>query len=111
MFHLYPKPNPPQSYRLLETIGQAVDSCGGGRSLGSVENTSELNLRSRLIASRFSRPPCLFAIQPPAGPAVVEIEHGSHGIHAQPVDAIAIQPEHAAGRQEICHLVSDRNCK
>ena len=38
------------------------------------------------------------------GPAVVEVEHGGDGIHAQPVDAVAIEPEQSAGQQEICDL-------
>src|SRR5262249_14781457 len=33
---------------------------------------------------------------------VVEIEHGGDRIHAQPVDAVAIEPEQSAAQQEVC---------
>src|SRR2546429_2308822 len=49
------------------TIGQAVDSSAAVVALGKRENTSVLKRRSRLMASRFSRPPHLFGIQPPSG--------------------------------------------
>src|SRR6185436_9883660 len=38
------------------------------------------------------------------GSAVIKVEHGSHSIHAQPIDAIAIKPEQTAGQQEVCDL-------
>src|SRR6266699_2452352 len=74
MFHLYPNPRPPQSTG-LDTMGQAVDS-----------------------SAVFIRDPAAF------GPAVIEIQHGSDGIHAQPVDAVAIEPKQPATQQEVCDL-------
>src|SRR5262249_60837671 len=35
------------------------------------------------------------------GPAVVEVEHGCDGIHAQAVDTVAIEPEQPAREQEV----------
>src|ERR1700747_39310 len=87
MFHLYPNPRPPQSTG-LDTMGQAVDSSAAVVALGNRENSSELKRRTRFMASGFFVPP------PAAfGPAVIEIQHGSDGIYAQPVDAVAIEPE------------------
>ncbi len=37
---------------------------------------------------------------------VIEIEHGGHGIHAQAVDVVVVQPEQAVGGEEIAHLVA-----
>ena len=56
------------------------------------------------MASRFSRPPCLFGIQLAGGPAVVEIEHRGDGIDAQAIDAVAVEPEQRVGDQEIDHF-------
>ena len=53
------------------------------------------------MASRFSRPPYLFGIQPPGGPAVIEIQHRGDRIDAQAVDAVALQPEQRVRHQEI----------
>ena len=38
------------------------------------------------------------------GPAVVEIEHRGDRIDAQPVDAVAVEPEQRAGEQEVRDL-------
>src|SRR3954451_16947620 len=35
---------------------------------------------------------------------VIEIQHRSHGIHAQPVCMKLVQPEHRARQQETSHL-------
>src|ERR1700693_152548 len=35
---------------------------------------------------------------------VVEIKHGSDGIHAQAVDVIFVEPEHGARHQEAAHF-------
>ena len=53
------------------------------------------------MASRFSRPPYLFGIQPPGGPAVVEIKHRGDRIDAQAVDGVALQPEQRVRHQEV----------
>ena len=37
-------------------------------------------------------------------PAVVEIEHRGDRIDAQPVDAVAVEPEQRVGDQEVRHL-------
>ncbi len=38
--------------------------------------------------------------------AVIQVEHGGHGIHAQTVHVVAVQPEQGAGEQEGAHLVA-----
>ena len=38
--------------------------------------------------------------------AVVEIEHRGHGIDAQAVDVIFVEPEQRVGEQEIAHFVA-----
>ena len=37
---------------------------------------------------------------------VVQIQHGGHGVHAQAVDVVFVQPEGGAGEQEGAHLVA-----
>src|SRR5712692_4437472 len=66
MFHLYPKPSPPQSTG-RDTMGHAVDSSAMVVARGCCRNTSVLNFRMKSMASRFSRPPKRFGIRPPGG--------------------------------------------
>ncbi len=42
----------------------------------------------------------------PGAPRVVEVEHRGDGVHAQPVDVIALDPEQRARQQETSHLVA-----
>ena len=63
--------------------------------------TSVLKWRRNAMASRFSRPPMLVGNPAALRPAVIEIKHRGDGIDAQPVDAVAIEPEQPAGEQEI----------
>ena len=37
---------------------------------------------------------------------IIQIQHGSHRVHAQPVDVIFVNPEQRIGNQEILHLVA-----
>ena len=37
---------------------------------------------------------------------IIEVEHGSHGIHAQAVDVIFVQPEKRVREQKILHFVA-----
>ena len=75
MFHLYPKPSPPQSTG-RDTIGHAVDSSA------AVLVRDPLALLAR----------------------VIEVEHRGHGIDPQPVDAVAVEPEQRIGEEKIRDL-------
>jgi hypothetical protein len=35
---------------------------------------------------------------------IVEVEHGGHRVHAQPVDMVFLQPEQDAREEKVCHL-------
>ena len=37
---------------------------------------------------------------------VVEVEHGGHGVHAQPVDMVLVDPEQGVGDEKGAHLVA-----
>ena len=56
------------------------------------------------MASRFSRPPCALGTHSPALAAVVAVEHRGHRIHAQAVDAVALQPVQGVADQVVAHL-------
>ena len=58
------------------------------------------------MASRFSRPPKRLGIHSPFFARVIEIEHGRHGIHAQAVDVILLQPEQRVRDQELADFVA-----
>ena len=58
------------------------------------------------IASRFSRPPNRFGIHCPAVARVVEVEHRRHGVHAQAVDVVLLEPEQRVAQQEVADLVA-----
>src|SRR5207249_357463 len=42
----------------------------------------------------------------PGLPRIVEVKHRSHGIHAQPVDVIFVEPEKGVADKKIAHLVA-----
>ena len=39
-------------------------------------------------------------------PGVVQVEHGSNGIHSQAVDMVFVEPEKSVGDQEISYFVA-----
>ena len=65
------------------------------RRVGALEEFDGVDVLAAAVAVR----------NPAAGrPAVVEIEHRGDRIDAQPVDAVALQPEQRVRRQEVRHL-------
>src|SRR5215469_1026314 len=78
--------------RLLRRRGRI----GKSREQLRIEAAKQIDGVEVFASAVFVRHPAAF------GPAVIEIQHGSDGIHAQPVDAVAIEPEQSAGRQEVC---------
>src|SRR5258706_12695581 len=65
-----------------------------------VQPLKERDRREIFTAAEFVGNPFAFA------PRVIEIEHGSHRIHAQPVNVIFVQPENSIRNQEILHFVA-----
>ena len=52
-------------------------------------------------------PPSFLVGRPlPFRPGIVQVEHGSHRIHPQAVDVVAVQPAHGGGQEETAHLVA-----
>ncbi len=64
-----------------------------------IEMLKELNRFQILISSVFIGHPL------PVLLAVVQIEHGSHGVYPQPVHMILFHPEQRIGYEEIFHLI------
>ena len=56
------------------------------------------------MAARFSRPPNSLGIHSPGCARIIQIQHGSHGVHAQPVNVIFVQPEKRVRQQKILHF-------
>src|SRR5260221_11192469 len=63
-----------------------------------MEATQQVDGVEIFASAVFIRDPATF------GSAVIEVQDGSDGIHAQAVDAVAIEPEHSAAQQEVCDL-------
>ena len=103
MSHLYPNPRPPWSVAPV-TIGHAVDSSANVATSGNSSSIASFSWRRKSIASRFSRPPTRLGIHSPWLARVVEVEHRRHGVDAQPVDVVAVEPAQRAGDEERAHL-------
>ena len=68
-----------------------------------------LNSLRNEMASRFSRPPNSLGIHSPFFAAVVEVDHRGHGVNAQAVDVIFVEPEQGVREQEVAHFVAGRS--
>ena len=105
MFHLKPKPRPPESVGRV-TPSQLVDSSAmviaPGHALvdGGVHLLEELHGLEVLAAA-------VHVGLPLAGlAAVVEVDHRRHGIHAQAVDVVLLEPVQRVGDQEVADLAA-----
>ena len=65
-----------------------------------VQSLQECNRREILASAKFVGDPFAFA------PRIIEVQHGRHGIHAQTVDVILVDPEECIGDQEILDFVA-----
>src|SRR5882757_3010647 len=65
-----------------------------------VQTLQEGDRREIFPAAEFIRNPLPFVS------GVVEIEHGSHGVHAQPVNVVLVEPEDGIRDQKILHFVA-----
>jgi hypothetical protein len=52
------------------------------------------------MASRFSRPPCLFGNPLALLARVVEVEHGRDGVDAQAVEVVLLEPVKGVGQEK-----------
>ncbi len=91
-------------------VGGARDAREGGRLFGNGHDPRMQAVRPFVdLAQEGDRLQVLVAAVlvrlPLAGLArVVQVEHRGHGIHPQPVDVVAVQPEQGVGDQEVAHL-------
>ena len=95
----------PAEMRRPAHAGHAVDSSAAVIVPGCSPWVSVLSRCRNSIASRFSRPPNWFGNPLPCRARVVQVEHRRHGVHAQAVDVILLEPEERVRQQEVPHLV------
>ncbi len=91
MFHFMVKPRPLR-YIGLETPGNDVDSSAivtapGTRCACSLKRSQKIDRLQILVTTVNSWAPLAWL----AG--IVEVQHGSHRVHAQAVDMVFLQPE------------------
>src|SRR5882757_3693871 len=65
-----------------------------------VQTLQEGDRREIFAPAKFIRNPLPFVS------GVVEIEHGSHGVHAQPVNVVLVEPEDGIRDQKILHFIA-----
>ena len=93
-------------------IGGPGDHGPGGGFLGDGEHAREHAVHHLVgLAQEADRrqvlPAAVLVGHPlPVLARVVEIEHGGHGVHAQPVDVVLVDPEQGVGDEEGAHLVA-----
>ena len=58
------------------------------------------------MASRFSLPPYCIGYPFPSLRGVIQVEHGRHRIHPQPVGVVSIEPEEGAADEEGLHFIA-----
>ena len=93
-------------------VGGPRDARPGGRFLGDRQDAGELQVR--LLVELLEEADGLQVLasaelvgQPIARlAAVVEIEHRGHGVDAQPVDVVLVEPEQGVGDEEVADLVA-----
>ena len=94
-------------------IGRARDAGPGGAFLGDGHDAGMALVADFVEALEeidrleiFAAADRIFGTHSPGLARVVEVEHRGHGIHAQAVDVIFVEPEERVGDEEIAHLVA-----